>query len=399
MSLELQSSRALLGALPTEEQYAKSLAFVSRNFPRTKVPKAFAGVTLDVTEQDLNDVLKSVKPQSSCGMPYGLLATSKAQLIELYPGELKAAIRARLEVLASRDLTGLSARELVQAFAVDPCRTFIKNEPHTQEKISSGRLRLISSRSVVDECVERLLFGLQNEAEILCHNTIPSKPGMGLSTDEQLADISAYVTAFRGEISSTDVSGWDWCVQGWQASHEADCRLMLNNGFGTVFETVARNCLHALFTSVFVTSDGNMFEQTRSGVMKSGSYLTSSTNSRLRASLSAMIGSSFAMTMGDDCVEERVAGASEAYLTLGFKVRDENLAGGFSFCSHLFKDGRAEPESVLKGLYRLLSSPYSRELYEEFLHVYRNSRELERSLKTVTESGWLSENHGKEEQL
>lgn len=392
--MKVQSGRVLTGALPSTPAVKRSLEFVAAKYPTTKVPMAFRGEVLDVTDQDLNDVLKSVKPQSSPGVPWGRLAKTKSELIATASEELKAAIRARLVVLASRDLRGLSARELVQVGAVDPCRTFVKNEPHKLAKLNEGRYRLIASRSIVDECVERMLFSIQNEREIACWRSIPSKPGMGLSLDEQTDAIVAYVEAFPGNYVSNDVSAWDWCIKGWQADFEVDCRLMLNGGFGTVFEVVARNVMYALFMSVFITSDGHLYEQLSPGVMKSGSYLTASTNSRLRAALAVQIGAEFAMTMGDDSVEQDVPGAAAAYEVLGFNVRSESIPNGFSFCSHHFRGGVAEPESVLKSLHRLLSSPYSHELFMAFTDAYRHSPELARSLETMTGSGWLPVNHG-----
>lgn len=56
-----------------------------------------------------------------------------------------------LEVIRS-----LSAVERVWLYLVDPVRFFVKNEPHSVDKVLNRRFRLISSFSVVDSIVQRL---------------------------------------------------------------------------------------------------------------------------------------------------------------------------------------------------------------------------------------------------
>lgn len=41
----------------------------------------------------------------------------------------------------------------------DDIKVFVKQEPHSWEKISEGRFRLISAVSMVDTMVDRIVFG------------------------------------------------------------------------------------------------------------------------------------------------------------------------------------------------------------------------------------------------
>jgi len=266
----------------------------------------------------------------------------------------------RLRLLLFEDCTKLNAVELVKRGFCDPIKVFTKDEPHIILKIVQGRLRLICSVSVVDNLVERVLFRLQNRAEIMNWRSIPSKPGMGL--DDAPMEILYEDVRSRQMVSpvvGTDVSGWDWSVQEWDLMADAQCRIALaGSGDGSPYATAVYNRIRCLSHKVFVLSDGRMFAQFVGGVQASGSYNTSSTNSRMRVLNAYATGASWAMAMGDDALESGEGDKVALYAALGKRVSfvDETKLGEFEFCSTKWQQSpHGVPVTWPRTMYRYLS--------------------------------------------
>lgn len=352
-----------------------------------------------MTDQQILDTAHRLKRESSPGFPLGMLTNSKGQLVDDHGKFLVEVVRERLDALSAVDLTtsDYTPMELYRMGLVDPVRVFVKNEPHTKAKIASDRLRLIASVSAVDEIIERLLCSTQNEAEIDQWDTCPSKPGIGFSDAQTIRFVESTKDKFRGkQMSEADVSAWDWCVQEWMLDAEAELRIKLCNAPPeSAFARILRNRIKCLGRSVIVTSDGVLFEQTEYGIMKSGSYLTSSSNSRMRNLVAHLVGADDSVAMGDDSLEETVDGAQEKYLAFGINVKFyKNVRGKFEFCSNAYDltvdPPVAVPQNFEKGFYRLLSGPASLELLVQFLHEYRHLDNLEEVKALILESGWIS---------
>lgn len=233
------------------------------------------------------------------------------------------------------DYRELTCNQLVEAGLTDPIRVFVKSELHSAEKVAQGRMRLISVLSTTDQIVERVLHSCQNHEEIAQWEDIPSKPGMGLD-DPSLAVLRATIQSFGNPVD-TDISGWDWGVPGWLMEAETEVRIRLAGcGPGDVYHRLAINRMLCLSLSVMVLSDGTVWEQTYRGIQKSGSYCTSSSNSRMRVLLAYMAGASKAIAMGDDCVEEFSSTAVEFYsqhvLIKGYEPAWKK-GGRIEFCS------------------------------------------------------------------
>jgi len=248
----------------------------------------------------------------------------------------------------------------------DPVRLFVKQEPHPKRKIEEGRFRLISSVSLVDQLVERLLFGPQNQLEIQHWRNIPSKPGMGLSLHEQAQSIWHELKSNhdRWPAAEADISGFDWSVQDWELWSDIIIRIDLGN-FGNRLKKAATARFYCFMNSVFQLSDGRLISQDLPGIMKSGSYCTSSTNSRIRCLMAELIGSPWCIAMGDDSVEGYVPNAKKLYQKLGHVCKDylpceTDIDGHLSkvnFCSHELSEGKFWLTSWAKTLFRFLSSP------------------------------------------
>lgn len=288
----------------------------------------------------------SLKMDASPGMPFMQQAPTNAKLLQFYGREWLASLvverMLRIQAAPVEAFETWSAVELVRAGLVDPVRVFVKNELHSSEKVMQGRYRLISSISVVDQCVERVLCSPQNNNEIEAWRSLFSKPGLGLN-DDGLEELRKCFLSMKKPTGS-DVSGFDWSVPQWLLDVDAEVRSRLAGG-GDLWQRRAR----LLGLSLFVLSDGTVFEQIIRGIQKSGSYNTSSTNSRIRVALSALV-SNFEVgsvaAMGDDCVEDTswmgvdsAWSLVDAYAEYGFRVKEVqigNLDGYVEFCAYRF---------------------------------------------------------------
>jgi hypothetical protein len=340
-------------------------------FPRTEIPYQFvdewwsvATFEEKVESIDWDTLFAAVNKTASPGVPYHNLSNTDGLLLESHRNYIIQLVIERLDRLleyGQRSLT-MNAMQLVIHGLCDPIRVFIKNEPHTLKKIDSGKLRIISSVSLVDQLVERLLFSRQNEAEIQNYDAIPSKPGFGMLEQQAVDDIRQYVKFLRsmGPIAGTDMSSWDFTFQAWEWNLEFKMRGLLCNAKAWDSWTVmAMARIRCVSLSVFALSDGSLYVQAAPGIMKSGCYLTSSTNSRMR-SFCAFLRRSASMTMGDDCVENSHGDSFESmknfYRKIGHNLKMITNFGEdtIEFCSHHISDTAVVPVNWVKMLINFL---------------------------------------------
>jgi len=304
-------------------------------------------------------ITECINEDAGPGVPLCQLNTKNDELIANHAELVIEAVIARLNLLSKLDCGTMTPKELLESGAVDPVRIFIKNEPHSMSKVQSERWRIISSVSLIDQLIERLLFAKQNKTEIKNWRQCPSAPGLGLSLDKDLADVWNIVNehahgTLKGNAAEADVTGFDWSVQEWELLDDAEmrCRLMSADAFT---RKIIMNRVHCLCRTVYCTSTGRLIAQTTYGVQLSGSYNTSSTNSRIRVYIAMHIGALWAFAMGDDCVEDPVDDAPAKYAQLGhalkfYQVCDET----FEFCSNVFSATTAYPVDGTKTLYRAM---------------------------------------------
>jgi len=285
----------------------------------------------------------------------------------------------------------MSPIQLVQNGIRDPVRLFVKTEPHKLKKLRANKLRLISGVSLVDQIKERILCSAQNLAEIDHWQTCSSKPGIGLDDDSLQAMASCFKDLLSGgPVVSMDVVGWDWSVKEWELFADAEARRRLSGSKkGSLYDFLLRVQAYCVSRTVFVLPDGSLLSQVSPGVQLSGSYNTSSSNSRMRvlATLVARIMAGHAVgpvamkAMGDDSVERHLEGVKECLERLGHEIKEvevNNELAGISFCSHVWRDdGFAEPVNVVKTMYRFLSHPPGSasylDWYAQLLWVLRHS--------------------------
>lgn len=290
----------------------------------------------------------------------------------------------------------------------DPVKIFVKEEPHSLKKCEELRWRLICSVSVIDNIIARLLFGLQNTTEINSWTYIPSKPGLGFHDDGLRALYDEVSSA--GDISSSDISGWDWSMTKSDFDADLQRRAELNQGLDSSWYKIARMHYLCMQSKVFLLSDGSMYEQTIPGVMPSGWYNTSSTNSFIRCldSYSVQLDcgvardSLWCIAMGDDCIERTVdaAHAIESYGRRGKVVKMyDTFTDSFEFCSQVWAGSyKAITTNGVKLFKRLLhqkpADPAELDMYVSqwrYNMRYNPPEEVNEFYRVLVESGWTDQ--------
>lgn len=373
----------------------------------TNVPRGFEGSVVCVTREQVYDLLPSMKRDSGPGHPWVELAKTKGEIIDRYREMLVDAVLETVELWGNTPHGSLPEDpvELIEKGFSAPMRTFVKNEPHASDKIESGRLRLIIMVPMHLVLAEMLIFGTQNNEEIAHWAEIPSKPGLGLAEDHHIKSIFEEVDAQREKVAQADVSGFDFSLCEEFFKYDAKRRVRLAGAEEkSIFANACYNAHHVMCRAVYALSDGRMFKQLHPGVMKSGRYVTSSTNSFIRVMLAFCIGALWAIAMGDDSLETAVDDAQQRYARLGLTVKFYDLIGcptSFDFCSHIFQDGVAWPSKPGKMLYNLLSqSGTESQLIQQFQQWFfemRHHPQVDEWTRVIERSGWAAQNNGTKE--
>ncbi len=244
----------------------------------------------------------------------------------------------------------------------DPIRLFVKDEPHSMRKVNEGRMRLIFSVGLVDQCVERFFAQKQNKVEKSMWFELPSLIGMGFDQPHVSAMLSHWFT--QDTVIESDVSGWDWTVQECELRGACALRESLIVDCPEPLRTLMRARYHCILHKMLSMSNGETVIGPV-GIMPSGSYLTSVDNSHMRATLGLRarfncgtpIENSMIKCVGDDCVEEDdtdLALLREEYQRLGHKIKDIRVSSSddFELCSHRFTKGTPVPLTVPKSVYK-----------------------------------------------
>lgn len=325
----------------------------------------------------IDDYKKLVKPDASPGVPLSRFQSRNDNLFAQMGDLFNDAVLNRLELLMKvslDDLTKLSRRDIIEKGFADPVRVFVKNEPHKKSKIETGKVRLIMSVSIIDKMIEMLLARHMCKKEIANWKRIPSKPGIGFDSDDNL---SMYWTVKHQsdecDMASSDIKGWDWSVDEWQILDDAEMNIKLtdddsardSNGC-SLWSHLMRAKAILESRSVFQFSDGTLVALKFNGVMLSGKYKTSFSNSKMRARLADLLGAHVSSTAGDDCLEQFVDNAIDKYLEYGIRVKEYiplisrredkswDIGFEFEFCSHRYNIHGSYPVNVEKMVMNLL---------------------------------------------
>jgi hypothetical protein len=291
--------------------------------------------------------------------------------------------------------------DLVLGGYVAPMRVFVKNEPHAPDKLKDGRVRLIVMVPFHVVLAEMLIFGIQNNEEISHWDEVPSKCGIGLADDAHIETMCMEMERRglnQGNVAEADISGFDWSLTDKMFYLDAKRRWLLSGQQSEIFRRLLFNMHHVMCRSVFALSDGRMYKQNMPGLMKSGRYVTSSTNSFIRVLLAHSIGAKWCVAMGDDSLEEYVDGAQEKYERLGVKVKFYTRSNrNFEFCSHTFVGGIAYPSKPGKMLYNLfMQKRPTMESFQQWAFEMRHHPEYDNWVMAIVRSGWAVQIDGKQ---
>lgn len=391
-SLKYQASRFKHGVdIKYTEQDVK---FIASKYPSAELPRVFSAKDRESFNEVLGEALSDVLNGSTPGYPLNSTYANMGQ-IKNNPealGWLYDQAYELFKFLTTVDITSWKAEDIYRKLGI-VIHLFIKDELHIKEKVDKERFRLIFSVPIMMNLMERIACSQQNKLEIASWKVIPSKPGLGF-TDQMTRDLYNYATV-HGLKNSTDKSGWDWTVNGVFMDFDRDVRIELVKGQDGAedFAFFMRNVNHLMTHKVIALSDGTLIAQTFSGVMPSGSYRTSSTNSRMRVMARYLaFGDTNIMTMGDDSVEGDYYGKDPylAYSELGFILKESVVyEEGFEFCSKIFEYGLARPMDP----YKMLVRYYVKEGYND-LQVYGALvDELRHCDKSVIADLWLSDSY------
>jgi hypothetical protein len=101
--------------------------------------------------------------------------------------------------------------------------------------------------------------------------------------------------------------------------------------------------------------------------------------------IALLAGADWAITMGDDCVEQWVDGAEEIYASFGHPLKNYKRCGStFEFCSTVFSNTVCFPTDGTKTLYRLIEQKtITAELLAQFFQEMRNCPKLDEMFDVV----------------
>lgn len=277
-------------------------------------------------------------------------------------------VRERLGLLESELPLPWLPENLVREGYCDPVRVFVKQEPHTAKKMAEGRMRLIWSVSIVDQIIDRLLFTNQINEELESWKDIPSCPGFGFATDDQIREFLSRVWGRKDFGAYSDVSAWDVSMQEYVFTYGI-LRYPVLSGAGRRYTRLCLRRAWCMMRKVIALSSGRMYSQVEPGVMASGFFPTLSDNSFDRGLLIHWVASLNGVvdrvnrTQGDDALENRLAEteeesfarAAKAYALVGVTLKEfKHMEGSFVFCSHRWSPSGALAENWHRSFFRLL---------------------------------------------
>lgn len=354
-------------------------------FQRFRIPKYY----------DVACAIFQLNEDANAGYPYCLDGMKKQPFARMNKDDVVAHVQLRIAALMLTPLSeieAMTAVQLVQAGLVDPTAVIEKNEPTKVEKLREGRARNVICGSVIDELIDRLVFGDLNKAQIRHWGDVPSCIGLGF-TEEKIAEIHLamvylFLEGSAQPLRSSDVKGFEFSIQRWgfRGDWIRRCRA-LGVPEDHPFAQLMWKRMICIMRSVYVFTDGTMYAQIVDGWQKSGEINTSSTNTAVREIDAYLVGAEAARAAGDDCIETEVENAVEKYAAIGVTIKTYDLASPdrFEFCSHLFRrDGPPIPLNAPKSFFKLCCEEPDEQKIRQVISQFQHAPELREFLRLFT---------------
>jgi len=247
-----------------------------------------------------------------------------------------ALCRLVLIAVAGKQITELSAIELVKYGLADIKEIFMKGEGHSPAKTQEGRFRLIWISSLIDLTVQSMLHKADNAAHIDAYQRGDlncAALGLGHSPE----GLERLVKAFRhegvGEKNITsDARAFDLSIDA--SFIIADGQRRADNCKDPEVSRLIARYSHVLSSHV-LNNNGDIWEVMKHGVTCSGQLSTTTQNTFARSVMAAFGGSKGWTCSGDDLVAD-VEFNPDRLIPLGVRSRD--VARHFNeadFTSHL----------------------------------------------------------------
>jgi hypothetical protein len=350
-----------------------------------------------IEEVEVLVAIRQLKLTSSPGFPYRQFYTTNKQVID---NELDSIIKlavARVCLMRTRDLSGFTTEALVLMGARDPLSPIIKNEPHKSSKVITGKYRVVQCLSIVDQIVERVIFG---QFPGTCINSYPNLnmlAGIGF-TDKMNQELGEVYTAMCDKHPkytpvTTDVITWDSRVSVPMVGGFVDTVFKSCSNPSAFLRQSLDNWCHVSVKTAYIVPSGVVFVKNVDGQTISGSTETTELNCVARGLAAMAVKSIDHRNNGDDCIEMTLLDKTAiiaAYAKIGIPVREVEVQGreSFTFCSHNYRlqNGRwtATLESWPKAAYKLFSTKKGdRELLAAFLYEVRHDKSTSDRVKAT----------------
>lgn len=272
-------------------------------------------------------------------------------------------------------------------------KIFVKAEAHTKKKADAGRWRLIMACSLPVQIAWHMTFGH-------LENSLLRESGRHPSAYGQVYSAGGW-KQFLHRVSAKrlnwciDKSAWDWNSPGWVYRVCRELRKRLTIGASDEWERIVDWLyVDAYEKSKVVLSDGNVYQQQSSGLMKSGLVVTISDNSFAQVALHKAA-ELFLKTRptrieatGDDTIQEEQqdpAAYLQALQRFGCVVKEAEV--GIQFMGFNISSSGVEPMYCGKHVANLLyqKEQYLAQTLEAYCMMYVHEEEMQKFWRRVAE--------------
>lgn len=356
--------------------------FVVATFPHAAPPEFL--VENELSRRDVVRTYPDLSDESNPGYPYCLQGETKRDYAVARAAEVSELVVARYVGLLNVDESKLmkaSPMLIYQAGLSDPSLVIEKNEPHKKAKLE--RQRNIICGSLATEIQHRCLDTRLNTATKELWGECPSLIGIGFDPESisRTYDAIDLLSEECGgsELADNDARNFDASRQEWHFTMDANARARRYGfGVGSPQASLYRKTAVVSARKLFVFTDGTVMPQKSFGMMGSGEFRTSMTNSTTRVGDSHIIGSASARAAGDDCVEQWVRDAERRYKEeIGVQITDYKKASKdcFELCSMQYNpDGKVVPLRAAKAFFNLAARSFKdRDAYVQVITQFRHA--------------------------